>query len=69
MVLKTDSSLWVTGWNTHGELGDGTKTQRDSFVEVVPSGQCDTVCRRFVHSRSYHGHHHTRRKLRIDPFL
>ena len=43
MVLKTDGSVWATGENDQGQLGDGTTIRRYSFVEVVPSGQCGTV--------------------------
>ena len=43
MVLKTDGSVWATGRNDEGQLGDGTTIQRDSFVEVMPSGQCGAV--------------------------
>ena len=35
MVLKQDGSVWTTGWNIHGQLGDGSKTDRDHFVQVI----------------------------------
>merc|ERR1719174_23633 len=38
MVLKQDGSVWATGDNDEGQLGDGTTTQRQSFIKVVPSG-------------------------------
>ena len=34
MVLKTDGTVWVTGWNQYGQLGDGTKISKRSFTEV-----------------------------------
>ena len=40
MVLKQDGSVFATGDNEHGQLGDGTKTNRLRFVKVVESGQC-----------------------------
>ena len=43
MVLKQDGSVWATGENDYGQLGDGTYTQTTSFVMVVPSGQCGPV--------------------------
>ena len=43
MVLKHDGSVWATGRNKYGELGDGTTTQRTSYVMVMASGQCDTM--------------------------
>ena len=38
MVLKTDGTVWVTGMNSNGELGDGTTGDKHSFMEVL-SGQ------------------------------
>ena len=37
IVLKLDGSVWCTGRNIHGQLGDGSSTDRDSFVQVIPS--------------------------------
>ena len=39
MMLKTDGTVLATGWNEYGQLGDGTLTNKLSFVEVS-SGQC-----------------------------
>jgi len=43
LVLKQDGSVWATGHNTYGQLGDGTTTNYKSpvkkeFAKVVPSG-------------------------------
>ena len=38
MVLKTDGTVWATGRNKYGELGDGTTSHKSSFVKVF-SGQ------------------------------
>ena len=39
MVLKQDGSVWVTGFNDFGQLGDGTMpVSRSDFVEVVARG-------------------------------
>ena len=35
MVLKQDGSVWGTGSNEDGQLGDGSKTSRNSFVQVA----------------------------------
>ena len=38
MILKQDGSVWATGSNDHGQLGDGSTTNRSSFVQVVSTG-------------------------------
>ena len=37
MILKSDGSVWSTGRNLYGQLGDESHTDRDSFVLVIPS--------------------------------
>ena len=41
-MLKKDGTVWTTGDNNYGALGDGKKVSRNSFVKVVSSGQCYT---------------------------
>lgn len=36
MALRIDGSLWATGANSYGQVGDGTKSNRLSFVKVLP---------------------------------
>ena len=38
MALKADRSVWATGRNNYGQLGDRTKSDTRSFVQVL-SGQ------------------------------
>ena len=38
MVLKDDGSLWVTGVNFDGQVGDNTKNNQPAYVQVVASG-------------------------------
>jgi alpha-tubulin suppressor-like RCC1 family protein len=35
MILKIDGSLWATGINNTGQLGDGTTTARSMPVQVM----------------------------------
>jgi alpha-tubulin suppressor-like RCC1 family protein len=37
LLVKADGTLWATGSNVWGQLGDGTTTQRRSFVQVLDS--------------------------------
>ena len=46
LVLKQDGSVWGTGSNRWGQLGDGTEgidNHKTSFEMLVPSGQRDTM--------------------------
>lgn len=35
LLLEADGTLWATGWNFFGQLGDGTTTDRHGFVQVL----------------------------------
>lgn len=35
VVLKADDTLWSTGQNRHGQLGDGSKIHRDELVQIA----------------------------------
>jgi len=35
LALKTDGTLWATGWNISGQLGAGDKTDRNQFTQVT----------------------------------
>merc|ERR1712147_171863 len=39
MVLKTDGTVWATGYNIFGQLGDGTTTDKRNFTKVLPDAQ------------------------------
>ena len=38
IVLKEDGSVWAAGRNCNGQLGDGSKADRSSFVKVISGG-------------------------------
>lgn len=46
-VKKADGSVWSWGWNSRGQLGDGTNTDRSSPVQVIdqtdPTGHLTNV--------------------------
>ncbi len=35
MILKKDDTLWAVGFNTQGQLGDGTKTRKKTPIQVM----------------------------------
>ena len=37
-AIKGDGTLWTCGYNTYGQLGDGTTSNRSSFVQVSGGG-------------------------------
>ena len=39
MVLEEDGTVWATGRNDHGQLGDGSKISAESFVSVASEAQ------------------------------
>ena len=34
LVLRTDGTVWVTGDNSFGQLGDGTTIDKNTFVKL-----------------------------------
>ena len=40
ILLQQDGTVWCTGSNLHGQLGDGSNTNRDSFVQVILGSRC-----------------------------
>ena len=38
MLLKQDGSVWATGMNDEGQLGDGSTESKHKFVQVIASG-------------------------------
>ena len=37
IILKQDGSVWAAGQNCNGQLGDGSKVDRNTFVKVISS--------------------------------
>ena len=34
VLLKADGTVWSSGWNGHGQLGDGTDTDSFTFLQA-----------------------------------
>ena len=43
MILKQDGSVWDTGYNRYGQLGDGTASNRFNFMQVISDGAKDVA--------------------------
>ena len=49
IVLKQDSSVWATGWNMYGQLGDGTTADTDvyhlvfNYAKAIAAGTRHTI--------------------------
>ena len=41
MVMKKDGSVWATGSNEYGQLGDGTTDHKNEFIRVIDKGAVD----------------------------
>ena len=43
IVLRQDGSVWATGQNNNGQLGDGSNTDSKIFVKVISSSAADVI--------------------------
>ena len=43
IALKQDGSVWAAGRNSNGQLGDGSKDDRNRFVKVMSSGAANVA--------------------------
>ena len=46
VVLRQDGSVWATGRNEFGQLGDGSNVNRNNFVRVMLGGAADVTAGR-----------------------
>ena len=54
VYLKSDGTLWATGWNHRGQLGDGTTTDRSNPVLVKESTSSELSRILKISSGGYH---------------
>ena len=38
MTLKSDGSVWATGYNEYGQLGDGSNADKNQFAQIISDG-------------------------------
>ncbi len=50
LAMKSDGTVWAWGWNEHGQLGDGTNTNRKTPVQVSDLTDVDAVAGGWAHS-------------------
>lgn len=43
-VLRADGSIWATGYNEYGQLGQGDTTQRNSFTQISKTDFFTDIC-------------------------
>ena len=49
MLLKQDGTVWATGGNEYGQLGDGSTTSTNGFVKAI-DGHAQAVAAGYAHS-------------------
>ena len=50
IALKADGTVWTWGWNSFGQLGDGTFTDRSTPVQVVGLSNVIAIAARDYHT-------------------
>ena len=50
LALKGDGTVWGCGWNPHGQLGDGTRTQPAAPVQVLGLTGVSSIAAGMEHS-------------------
>jgi len=50
LALKSDGTVWAWGWNSYGQLGDGTSTDRSAPVQVIGLTNVVAIAASTIHS-------------------
>jgi alpha-tubulin suppressor-like RCC1 family protein len=50
LALKTDGTLWATGDNASGQLGDGTIISKSSYIQIGSASNWAIVSAGYIHS-------------------
>jgi alpha-tubulin suppressor-like RCC1 family protein len=50
LALKTDGTVWSWGFNSNGQVGDGTRVDRSSPVQVLGLNDIESICAGSFHS-------------------
>jgi len=50
LALKTDGTLWASGYNNNGQLGDGTPESKSAFIQIGNESDWSTIAAGGNHS-------------------
>lgn len=50
LILKSDGTLWATGWNEKGQLGLGNNVDQSEFTQVTGISNIKTITCGYNHS-------------------
>ncbi len=47
-AIKTDGTLWACGYNSYGEVGDGTHAAKAALINIIINSNCTGIVEQFI---------------------